>query len=601
MLQFTRQHKMTEIIEQVPLETAGKTPEINAFKKFALKHFAGFALYSSHFFPYSVFAYPAAAILNKLSARLDKVWKYHVFLAYLAAAFYFATNSYLFRYSYAININKYYFVTCILFGVWAFALSSFGKFKAAFLPAVALLALNLTAPASYPFAWRFHSGGNPVFSIILFLIISSIIFFKCGKRKSAEILFILCIVFFYTGNSPAPLIIGVGAIIAFHILIASDFAPDFHPLIHGFSTFNILLIFGMCQFYTLSLPMAMYKHFPHWVTPVFVYGNSGKNMPALAKRDNRFLSEDPLGRYLYFGARMSTPDLFRLNQKDFHDYESLTIDNTTDNIAMTSDGKWIFVGSTKRNFINKIAVAPFRFDRTVALPFRPIRLILDEKRSELYSIGEFGAGSLAVLDTNTLSIKRALPGKLEDQNIRDFALDSEDHKLIVIKWLDLVIYDSTTLKPLSSYRVSNKGLGRLAIDPVHNLVFLTCTNKGMILVFSYNNGHILLRSKLVLGPGLRDIAFDAFHNRIATVNYFNGNLYILNYPFNKRLISYNIGPRARSVEFSKQGNHLLSTSLFGGFVMDVSHPPSGTSSDPILNPHRFSVLKFIFPLYSDSI
>lgn len=501
----------------------GSRPPPSSARRLFSYHLTAFVFHGSHFFPYSVFAYPLIAAGRAAAGRLPPAWRYLVWTAYFACAALYAINSYFFNYTFAWAANPGYLILSATVALLIFAAAAFGRPHLGWLLFLALLIVNLAGGGHYPFAWRITSG---LFAHIAILIIFIVAVIKTlGLRSGRLPLAIACGLFFYTDNSPFPLVIILAAGAAVLESIRTNNFRSFNPAVQAVSAFNILLIVGFAQFYSTSLPRALDAAAPPaCVTPVPVYGSARLRFPELAMIDNRFLSYDPLGRYLFFGARMSEPDLFRLDRRRLSSFSSLTVKGVADNAVFDPAGRWLIVGSVSGNTLEKIEIDPFRVIRTASLPYRPIRLRIDPARRKVYAISEFEGSQLYAYDTETLAPKFEIPRAPRDRNTRDFVVDPAAGRIAVSQWLDLVLYDSRTRKPLDRVRTANRGLGRMAIDTERRIIYLTHTRRGVLLGFSYKGDKLRQVCAVPLGAGIRDIAFDPTRNSAAVANYFSGAL-----------------------------------------------------------------------------
>jgi len=554
-------------------------------------HFSSLLFHGSHFFPYSILAYPVIALMRPAVARLDRIWKFQIWLLYFVAVFLFNNNSYFFRYEYAWRVNPFYFSVCAAIGAWTL-ISSVSRFNpiAVFTPYFSLIAYNISTTGSYPFGWRF-TNGHPGYTIS-FIIFALLVLWKYRLNKGLFLLIISAGLFLYTGNGPYPFITMAIAVLVPLWAFRTGAIRAFNPPVLAVSTFHLLLIAGFSVFYSNSLPHAIDNMPPpRSIMPVYIYGSEKKGFPQLSIRDNRFLSIEPRKRFIFFGSRMSFPHLNRINLVDMRKISALTILNTSDNAVFDPQGKWLAVGSTKRKTIDLVDIDPMRFVKSKTVPFSPIRLLHDPIHKEIYTIGEFGSGELAVLDDQSLKNKRSYHGKqIGGTNFRDFALDPAEQRIAILRWTDLELYNSKTLKKTDGVFTGNRGLGRLSIDTKRKIIYLTHTQKGLLLGYSYKNDKLKKVAQVALGGGIRDVDFDPINNCIATANYFSGTLSLYSLNKSKILFRVNLGPRMRHVEFSQDGRLITTTTIAGGFIVNIPETEKAYENNRKIRPTLLSYI-----------
>ncbi len=531
-------------------------------------HAAGMSIYGSHFFPYSIIAYPLIAVARSRVRNMGRGTRAAVRVLYIAAAVLYCTQSYFFNYTFAWAANPQYVITTGAVALWAFAWARAGRAWVALAPFFLVTAYNIAGGGSYP---PVHFSGAGLWFRIFCLPAAVLLLLALRRLRRFWIAVVaLAGILFSTGNSPLPLIAMMGAGLSIAVSVSRGTCRSFDPPVLALGVFNLLLIFGFAQFYSISLPRALDScNAPAYIGKVYIYGSEKNGLPVLAARDNRFLSLDPSGRYLLFGTRMSSPDLSRIDAGDYGKVRSLRISNTTDNAVFDPGGEWLVTGSFGRDTLEKIGIDPFAYIRTVKLPFRPIRLRYDAVAGEIFVIGEFRGGQAGVYDAETLAFKRKLYRSREDTNSRDIVLDSARERLIVSQWRDLVLYDSRTFRQLSRLRTDNRGLGRLAIDEREGKVYLSHTRRGAVLEIGYGGDELKLIREIELGTGVRDIDVDPVNGTLAVANYFSGELIILRPGDAASVSRTRLGQRLRHVEFTADGRFVLTTSMAGGYIIDA--------------------------------
>jgi hypothetical protein len=538
-------------------------------RRIALYHFTAFIFHGSHFFPYSAFAYPLIALGRARAARLPAAWRYALWTLYFAAVAVYATRSYFFTYSFAWAANPGYTVLSGAIALAILVAASAGRPHLGWAFFLLLLAFNLAAPAAYPFAWRLSQGLFPQPLLFAAIIIAILIIY--GIRRGRLLLLFCFSVFFYTSNSPFPFIIIFASAATVIESLRTRAIRSFNPAVQAVSAFHLLLILGFSQFYSTSLPRALDSaRPPRCVTPIYIYGSAQRRLPPLAAIDNRFLSADPRGRFLFFGTRMSRPDLFRIDSNKPARISSQTIAGVADNAVFEPDGSRMIVGSFNKNELLEIDTDPFRISKTAPLPFRPIRLRLDPAHRRIFAISEFEDRQAHIYDADTLEPKGSIARTARDRNSRDLVIDPTAGRIAISQWLDLVLYSSKTLRPLDRARTDNRGLGRMAIDPRRKIIFLTHTRSGRLLCFSYKNDKLKRTCSVPLGAGIRDIAFDPVHNRVALANYFSGVLTCYSLETGSVSFRIHLGSRMRHIEFTPDGLSILTTTFAGGFIVNTN-------------------------------
>lgn len=540
----------------------------SGFRKFLSAHLSAFLFHAAHFPPYSIVLYPLIAVFRGVAERSEPIVRAALWAAYFVFIVYFATHSYFFRYEYAMIMNPVFLIATMMTGCWTLWLSARGLTRLAYAPFAVMIIVNMVVPDARPFAWRFLEGDS-----------AGIIMYICAAALSAKflrglprtlVLIVLFTCFFYTGNSLLPAIAMIGALTAPVIAHHTGHFQKMNPVVQAFFAFHMLLTISMAQFYSNSSPLPVETRLPTYAKPMFVYGAKENNIAPLAKTDNRFLSFDASGEALYFGTRMSRPDLFKISFDRTKTPMSYNLKNSSDNMVVHPSGEYIVAGSFGRHSLEKIATEDFRLLKRKKLKFRPIRMRYDSLNNEIYAIGEFSGGSLFVYDAETLVEKRRLIPGSGDRNFRELVVDSEAKALLVSQWKDLVLYDSETLVPKSRFTVNTLGLGRMAIDSKRKIVYLTRTHAGLVTAYSYDGGRLKEIDSMYVGKGARDIDCDSERNILAVANYFSGELSLVSTQDKKVLFRLKLGNRMRHVEFSDAGKSLAVTTMKDAYVLDIN-------------------------------